>query len=206
MSVKGELRSDAAPARLSPRERILAVAPEVLRNTGIIRFGLVEVAKRAGVSRQTIYNHFASRDELLGALLVEEMLEQHLPLQKELGNLPPSADSLVRLLLTEIELGRNYPLFEDMLEPSHAPRMAEIVFNSAAVIAAREAAWIPILERYAECGLLREGLPLPEMVRWITYQMFWFITHPDTLCPSDEASMARTIRNFMLPTLIVDAG
>ncbi|MFC7500629.1 TetR/AcrR family transcriptional regulator [Nocardioides sp. GCM10030258] len=191
------------PARLSPRDRILAAAPDVLRRTGVAKFGLVEVARHAGVSRQTIYNHFDRREELLGALLVQEMFAKHLPLQRELGNKPASPENLVNLLVAELEIGRQYPLFDDMLDPVNAPRVAEIVFNSHAVADAREAAWLPILERYRDVGLLRHGVPLPEMVRWITYQQFWLLTQPNIVCGDDRDALMLHIRSFVLPCLIV---
>jgi TetR/AcrR family transcriptional regulator len=190
-------------ARDRSRARILAAAPDVLRRTGLVGFGLGEVAKSAGVSRQTIYNHFAGRDELLADLLVQEMFSRHLPLQAELGARPPSADNLVALFLVELEVGREYPLFEDMLSPTSAPRMAELIFHSPAVSEAREAAWLPILKRYVDAGLLRPELDHREVVRWITYQQFWFLTHPDTLCPSDPASLDHVIRTFLVPALLV---
>jgi TetR/AcrR family transcriptional regulator len=189
----------------SSRARILAAAPEVLRRTGLVGFGLGEVAKSAGVARQTIYNHFAGRDELLADLLVQEMLSRHVPLQAELGARPPSVDNLVALFLMELDVGHQYPLFEDMLSPTSAPRMAELIFHSEAVTKAREAAWLPILTRYADAGLLRHGLDHHEVVRWITYQQFWFLTHPDTLCPDDPASLDHMIRTYLIPGLVVDS-
>jgi TetR/AcrR family transcriptional regulator len=192
-------------ARLSNKDRILAAAPEVLRRVGIKGFGLIEVAKTAGVSRQTIYNHFAGREELLAELLVQEMLGRHAPMQARLGRRKPTADNLVRLLLAELDAGHEYALFEDMLSPENAPRIAELVFSSPAVAAAREAAWIPILGRYTDAGLLREGLDHREVTRWITYQQFWFLTNPNTLCPNDQSSLDHFIRTFIVPALLVDS-
>jgi AcrR family transcriptional regulator len=47
------------------RERILTVAWQVARARGSVDFTLAEVANEAGVSRQAVYLHFASRPGLL---------------------------------------------------------------------------------------------------------------------------------------------
>lgn len=49
----------------SRRESILRVADEVLSKEGIAHLSIVEVARRAGISRQLIYQHFADLNTLL---------------------------------------------------------------------------------------------------------------------------------------------
>ena len=49
----------------SRRESILRVADEVLTKEGVARLSIVEVARRAGISRQLIYQHFADLNTLL---------------------------------------------------------------------------------------------------------------------------------------------
>ena len=51
---------------------ILDAALEVLGRVGIAKLALEEVATEAGVSRQTVYRHFGSRDGLLSAVIVRE--------------------------------------------------------------------------------------------------------------------------------------
>jgi len=188
--------------RRRPRERILAAAPEVLREGGFARFGLVEVAKAAQVSRQTIYNHFASRDDLLAELFVLEMRETHLPQLAKVARARPSKKNFVKIMLAELAIGRRFPLFDDLLDPVTAPRVAGMIFHSSAVSATRAELWLPILERYQSAGLLREGLDVSEVVRWITYQLFWFVSQPDTMCPSDDDSIAHVIETYLLPGIL----
>lgn len=71
-------RRDRAPASKHPadsgRERILVAAAAVLNLDDLGAFSLEAVAKRAGVTRMTVYNHFGSKVALLSAtfdLLVE---------------------------------------------------------------------------------------------------------------------------------------
>jgi AcrR family transcriptional regulator len=62
--------SDTTRARL--REALLDAAAEVLRERGWRRTRMADVASRAGVSRQTLYQHFGARDAVAQALLLRE--------------------------------------------------------------------------------------------------------------------------------------
>lgn len=55
------------------RERILRATFEVLSRAGTRRLSLSDVATQAGVSRPTLYRHFASKDDLLVAFGRDEL-------------------------------------------------------------------------------------------------------------------------------------
>ncbi len=56
------------------REAILAAALSQVEDFGVRRFTMDEVGRRAGVSRVTVYRHFSSKDGLLEAVLMREVL------------------------------------------------------------------------------------------------------------------------------------
>lgn len=60
---------DAATPVASPRERILAAAYELFGRRGIRAVGTDEVIERAGVARATLYRHFATKNDLVLAVL-----------------------------------------------------------------------------------------------------------------------------------------
>ncbi|MER5224580.1 TetR/AcrR family transcriptional regulator [Streptomyces flaveus] len=190
--------------KTATRDRILTVAPELLRRFTLSKFSMEDVARGAGIARQTIYKHFSSRDDLLITMFVNEMLDNHAPKMAEVVGRPPSAENLLDIFMTELALARGYPLFDEVLDPGVAPKMAELVFHSERVIAAREQIWIPILERYREHGVLRSGLDFAATVRWITYQEYWLLTHPTVLCDDDQALCA-FVRDFVITALVVPA-
>ena len=51
------------------RRRILETAYDLFYRRGFTRVGVDEIAARAGVTKRTLYYHFTSKDELLGAVL-----------------------------------------------------------------------------------------------------------------------------------------
>ncbi|MGK2955319.1 MAG: TetR/AcrR family transcriptional regulator [Solirubrobacterales bacterium] len=80
---KTPLPFDTAPRRRLPaaerRELILDAAIDAFADTGYHQTSLTEVARRAGVSKALIYDHFSSKQELYRELLetyVHELLER----------------------------------------------------------------------------------------------------------------------------------
>lgn len=72
---KAPKKSDSRPYRLrerarkmeETRQRITEAAVELHRSVGPARTTVSEIAERAGVRRMTVYNHFPSDAELIGA-------------------------------------------------------------------------------------------------------------------------------------------
>jgi AcrR family transcriptional regulator len=182
------------------RARILEVAATLLARFTVSKLTMEDVARAAGIARQTIYKHFAGKDDLLTELFVLQMEHRQYPVLREL-NERPSPEALLNLFMTELNLARSYALFDEVLDPGVAPRMAELVFSSEKMTAARESFWVPLLEEYEAAGVLRPGLDHRATVRWITYQEFWLLTHPTVLCDDDEA-LTEYIRQFVVAALV----
>jgi AcrR family transcriptional regulator len=61
--------SDIAPAAPSARERILNAAYDLFSRRGIHAVGIDEVIDRASVAKATLYRHFATKNDLVLAVL-----------------------------------------------------------------------------------------------------------------------------------------
>ena len=86
---------------------ILAAATETLNADPAA--SMEDVARAAGVSRQTVYAHFRSRDALLDAVLGQAAAEATAAFESAgLDDLPPAA-ALVRLLETGWQIAARYP-------------------------------------------------------------------------------------------------
>src|SRR5436190_11773696 len=61
-----------ATVRASTADRILDAAFESFRDFGLSRITMEDVASRAGLSRQSVYRYFPSKDSLIVALVSRE--------------------------------------------------------------------------------------------------------------------------------------
>src|SRR6516225_7385843 len=58
-----------APPRAPPQDRILDAAMRVFRRHGFRRSSIEQAAEEAGLTRQALYHHFASKEALFRAVL-----------------------------------------------------------------------------------------------------------------------------------------
>ena len=151
-------REEAKPRRGRPRDptldhAILGAAQRLLFETGVQGFSLLEVARRAGVPKSTVYRRWGSQRELLRATLADIETQANQPVP-DTGSL---RDDLVAVLRRRIErLGMHeYRLARIGLEARDDPELTEIVRG---VVDRRRRAYYPIFARALERGELRPGI------------------------------------------------
>jgi AcrR family transcriptional regulator len=85
-----------APAQRS-RTAILAGAKIVIAEVGSYESNMVDIAARAQVSRATVYNHFADKEEMMFSLLESEILRL-----ADLAKSSPTPQGALQILSREI--------------------------------------------------------------------------------------------------------
>ncbi|CAB4544667.1 DNA-binding HTH domain, TetR-type [actinobacterium SCGC AAA044-D11] len=85
-----------APAQRS-RTAILAGAKIVIAEVGSYESNMVDIAARAQVSRATVYNHFADKEEMMFSLLESEILRL-----ADLAKSSPTPQGALQILSEEI--------------------------------------------------------------------------------------------------------
>ena len=82
------------------RRAIVKAALEILQETQSLEFSLRELARRAGVSHNAPYKHFADKRELLAAVSAAgfETLTKHM--EREVAGLDNARERLFAMLLT----------------------------------------------------------------------------------------------------------
>ncbi|WP_169588892.1 TetR/AcrR family transcriptional regulator [Antrihabitans stalactiti] len=177
----------SAPAQATEtRERIIAAATELIPRFTLAKVTMEDIARTTGIARQTVYKHFRNKDELIAELIVQELRAKHAPLMSKYLRRKPTAQRFAELFLDQLNVGMSFALVDPVLDPSVGPRMAELIFGVDAVLETLGQVWAPILDKYDEAGLLQPGRDRASIVRWITYQQFWLVTHPDVLAKNEQ--------------------
>ena len=103
----------------SNRRRILAAARRLMAERGLEAITVSEVAHRAGLNRTTAYQHFRTRDELVGALL-EELTDEVTGMLVEPRPLGERIDHMAAFLVEHPEIARM--TIHQLLSDSPLPR------------------------------------------------------------------------------------
>lgn len=179
-SAVGETRRAKAVARR--RAQLIEAARELLVSQGFHRLSLEEVARGAGVTRKTVYNHFGSKLGLLGTIFDAVATKGEIWRLMESAELPDlreavtrAAEASCRLWSSDRELLRRLVGLAAL-----DPDIAAVVMEREQ---RREATWARLVQRLAAAGMLRSGISPEQAVRALM-ALTSFATF-DTLTPPD---------------------
>lgn len=188
------------PAALtSTRDRILAAAADRLRSAPLVELTLASVARHAGLSRQTVYQHFRDREDLLVSVFVA-YAEAHLaPTRSRALRGRLTVATLERIFWADVDAARSF--FEDVADRDSSVRVgiAEFILESERMREYELSIWAPVLEAFQSAGVLSADLAVQDVARWLSYQQTWLVAHPGRL-----ADDRRLIRSFLLAPLVVE--
>lgn len=84
--------------RVSVRDRISHATLELIAEHGLTDVTMSAVAKRAGVARQTLYNHYPDVDTIVGAVVERHQTDSLYALNAVLGTMTSPLDQLEHLV------------------------------------------------------------------------------------------------------------
>jgi AcrR family transcriptional regulator len=114
-------------------QSILDAALVEFERHGFRRVALDDVARRAGVSRTTIYRRFANRDELVGAVIERENVVLFADIAAELKNSAPPSNYYVEAFTQSILMFRRHRVLDQMMrdEPTLVLELARHHYGAA---------------------------------------------------------------------------
>jgi AcrR family transcriptional regulator len=100
----------------SQRNTILRAAAEEVAAVGLRRTTLTDVARRAGVSRMTVYREYGDAAALFRALLTESIGEVVVGAHQDAADLPTARERLVEGVALSVERLADHPMMRRVLE------------------------------------------------------------------------------------------
>jgi len=116
---------------LAKNEAILEAAFDILADRGLSA-PMSAIARRAGVSKQTIYNHYGAKTDLIRALANRRAKAITAPLQSQPDNRPEATlAAYARALLEVVSAPRNYSLMKLTIQSAgELPELAREVYEA----------------------------------------------------------------------------
>jgi len=105
-----------APIDDATKAKLVVAAAKQVELFGIQRTTMEDVAKRAGVSRVTVYRHFPGRDELIGAVLLHEVERFLTSLGAHLDGLRTDEERIVEGFVFTVVTLREHALLRRLVE------------------------------------------------------------------------------------------
>ncbi len=126
-------------------QRILLAAIEVMGAQGLARLGLEDVARVAGVSRQTVYRYFGNRDALIAAVILHEEQAFIARIQREASRHAGLRPSLQAAITAALRAAREHPLLDRLLATEPEALLPFLLSSGGPLLSAARPAFAEIL-------------------------------------------------------------
>lgn len=183
----------------STQERILLSARHCFEHQGLRQTRMEDIAGHAGLSRQTLYKHFISKQDIIDHLALREMIGINEQLRKELRPFDDFADRLTEIIVTSVEIALPNPYIRAMLAdidhltgyPMRNPKLYEWQVEK----------WRRFLHEARANGELAQDVDISAAVRWITMcQLLLIITLPKLT--ARHVAVRSFVQRFMVAPLL----
>ncbi|MDI2128617.1 TetR/AcrR family transcriptional regulator [Yinghuangia seranimata] len=194
-----EERAGAAIRGAETRDRIVAAATDCIRRWGIRRVSMNDVAQQAGVSRRTVYLHFADREALVLEVLtriseltvaaVEPLVRSRPTLAEQVAE---AAVHVHALGPAELQLGLGY-------RPGESEDATLLLAHSDRAMSAWQGFWRPLVDEARDRGEVRAGLDADRAAEWIMRVIISLVTVPArTFDPDDPDQVRAFVAEFII--------
>jgi AcrR family transcriptional regulator len=161
------------------REVILREAAELFAAQGVAGTTVREIADAAGILSGSLYHHFASKDDIVDAVLSTFLTELRSRYDAVLGAGGDVADRLRGLVVASLETVAAHPrateIYQNDAHRLFADNGYPYVEESAKAV---RAAWVGLLEEGRQSGAFRDDVPVRVMYPllrdglWLTARWF----------------------------------
>ncbi|MDN5913753.1 MAG: TetR/AcrR family transcriptional regulator [Pseudonocardia sp.] len=188
-------------ARVSdPATAILLAAESCYLRLGIAKTTMDDIAREAGVSRPTVYRHYANRDDLvLGVLLARarDLLDRARRLIDTRG---PIDAKVVDGLQFLVDAGNRDEMVQQLVSLEFMDGMQGQPDASRLAVTLTTELWAPILREAQDTGEVRADLDVDAFCTWLTYMELVLLNRLNRPGTTDASNRA-VIQNFVIPTL-----
>ena len=176
---------------------LLDAAREEFIAHGIARTAVGDIARRAGVSRPTLYRKCGDKEDIVAAVLVRETTEFFMRAQAALAPLSNAEDRMVEAFVMGMREARDHPLVMALKE-FDAESFSRNIFDVNA------SGYQGLLAVIAEL-LADEDYPIPAVKRALDLALrltSTFLVNPSALVPTDTDENTREFAGrYLLPLM-----
>ncbi len=184
-----------------PVATILSAARQCYLDEGISATGMREVARAASVARSTLYRYFPSRDDVLVAVIRQEMDAANTDIQKELGAYSEPAEVIVEGLILAIREIPKRPLLRAVFTSDEDAKARRTVWSSEIIVSFGEELMENVIQPALDAELLQDQVRAEIMIEWVYRVLLSFLTLPSNWIEDDEQLRA-TLHALLVPVLL----
>ena len=162
------------------------------------RTTMVDIARAAGVTRQTLYNHFpGGKETLMGELIADEARRVNARALRKVDLSAPAADLLADAAVELVLSARASHMADVLVRHGGLQASSGVIDRSADVRLVMAEYWEPILTELERRGELRPGLDHANAIAWLTFVHVALVARPDAFRGRRTATREALLANVV---------
>lgn len=188
----------------SPERAILDAARRCYNSQGVAKTGMREVAEEAGIARSTLYRYFASKDDVMIAVVLEEALATNETVASQLGQVDgydSLADFIVEGMILALREIPRRPILTSLFMGDANPSIQRRIWQSKNIVALGMEIMKKSVEPAIAAGILRDEVSPDLIIEWVHRILLSFLTLPSN-CITSEDDMRAALHAMLIPVLL----
>ncbi|HKE77266.1 MAG TPA: helix-turn-helix domain-containing protein [Acidimicrobiales bacterium] len=187
--------------------RILDAAFEVFCHMGVQRSTMEDVARRAGVSRITVYRRFATKAVLVDQLIRREIRRYFDQFRRDIEHAETAADRVVLGFVSSLRAFRRNPLIGGLMAADPNALVPSTIGDGGRTLATVRAFVAGQLRREQEAGNVAASVNVDIVAELMVRVCSSFLVIPSHIVDlDDEEQLGDVARQFLVPMLEPKTG
>ncbi|RSN48941.1 MULTISPECIES: TetR/AcrR family transcriptional regulator [Actinomadura] len=184
------------------RARVLDAASEQFSRMGVQRSTMEDVAKRAGVSRITVYRRFATKDALVEQVVRRELRRYFDRFLVDIQRAETAADRVVLGFVSSLRAIQRNPLIGGLITAEPDWLVPSMVSDGGQTLAVVRQFVAGQLRREQRAGNVPDGLDTDLVAEMMVRVSASFLAIPSLVIDlDDDEQLAMVARRFLVPML-----
>ncbi|MEV4670754.1 helix-turn-helix domain-containing protein [Actinomadura sp. NPDC049382] len=184
------------------RARVLDAAYEQFSRMGIQRSTMEDVARRAGVSRITVYRRFVTKDALVEHVVRREFRRYFDQFLIDIQQAETAADRVVLGFVSSLRAIRRNPLIGGLIATEPDLVVPSMISDGGRTVATVREFVAGQLRREQRAGTVADGLDIDHVAEMMVRISASFLAIPSRLVDlDDDEQLAALARRFLVPML-----
>lgn len=182
-------------------DRVLDAAREAFEDVGIQRTTMLDIARRAGLGRATVYRRYPDRDAVVAAVLMREVRGFLAWLDERIDHIEDPAEQTVECFVAVVTGLRAHSLLNRLLTLEPAAALPALTVDAGAVLAVARGYLAEKLRRHQQAGRLRRFDPEPAAEVCVRLAHSMLLTPHGCIPAEDDARSRAFARAHLVPMI-----
>ena len=177
-------------------DKVLQAAERSIVDYGIEKVTMDDIAKEAGLSRQTLYRYFGSKNALIEDLSIHKVQEINDAVSLCVGKIQDPKKKIIEAIVESVLTIREDPISMALIENNRLV-MERVLPKNEAISDLHIARWRPILKQAKEDGVISEDISQRKLISWLIFLQVSLVPWSNALQLS-RSDLKKLVETFVM--------